>query len=70
VPERPDTGEAAQAARPRQEASHEPDNPCSSPPLTEDSHAVAVIDPSTNQVDEALSVVEQPRAGRIPEKAV
>ena len=30
------------------------------PPLTEDSHAVAVIDPSTNQVDEALSVGTRP----------
>jgi YVTN family beta-propeller protein len=32
------------------------DDSTGKPPLTDDSHAVAVIDPSTNEVDEALSV--------------
>jgi YVTN family beta-propeller protein len=36
------------------------DNPSGGSPLTDDSHAVAVIDPSTNQVDEALSVGTRP----------
>jgi YVTN family beta-propeller protein len=32
------------------------DDSSGKPPLTDDSHAVAVIDPSTNEVDQALSV--------------
>jgi len=36
------------------------DDSSGKPPLTDDSHAVAVIDPSTNEVDQALSVGTEP----------
>jgi YVTN family beta-propeller protein len=36
------------------------DDSSGKPPLTDDSHAVAVIDPSTNEVDQALSVGTRP----------
>ena len=38
------------------------DNSSGKPPLTDDSHAVAVIDPSTNEVDQALSVGTRPES--------